>query len=42
MIRAECHTCQKATEEPDVGLGRARLAAWLTHHQGHDVERTRA
>lgn len=39
MIRAACHTCREATEERNTGMGRARIAAFLTHHQGHDAER---
>ena len=39
VIRAACHTCREATEERNTGMGRARIAAFLTHHQGHDAER---
>lgn len=37
MITHHCITCDKTIKAPNKGLGRAKVAAWDTHHQGHDV-----
>lgn len=38
-IDYECKTCQEGVNVPSKGIGRAIVAAWLTNHQGHDVQR---
>lgn len=35
-----CRTCNALIEVSNQGLGRASIAAWLTNHQDHDIERT--